>query len=815
MAPLWCAICLSTTGAGAQEEEIVVIGITPTQSATLAEKEIPYNVQTASAEDIDRAQSVALSDFLNYNIGGVSVNEAQNNPLQPDVQFRGYTASPLLGLAQGLAVYQEGVRVNEPLGDTVNWDLIAHSAIHSIALIGGTNPVFGLNTLGGALSIRMKNGFNTDGQRLSISGGSFGRIMGSVESSGRTDSLGYFVNAQYFEEDGWREQSESDALTLYGSIGWRVVDTKINLNLHHGDSKLIGNGPLPVELMAIDRSTIFTAPDITENDMTMVSVDGSHEFSDRISFSATVFYRENNTDALNGDASEFSVCDLGGSDGLLEGLEEDALDAIGLIEDDVCAGQFADAQSLEEFLNDTALAMGVDEDFNLDDLSDELSGTGVLADQAIDNTSKRNQGSEGADIQSSFASQLFGRPNQLILGLAYFSGDSSFDALTELANLDPVTRSTVGLGTGTFVDELETNIDTSTETSSFYFVNVSNLTESLTLTLSGRYNDTDVELADRSGERPELNGIHNFSRFNPALGVTYEISENTNIYASYSQSSRAPTPIELACNDSIFDLAVANAIAAGEDPDDVEFECRLPNAFLSDPPLNDVVTKSFEAGIRGQFGAADYHLGVFHATNDDDIIFQTTGRSTGLFANVEETRRDGIEAMFSGAMGPVDWFLAYTFLEATFEDDFSVLSPNHPFADDDGEISVRSGNRMPGLPEHSVKLRGDYAITERFSMGLDVLYNSDQVLRGDESNQVDALDGYVIVDLRGRYRINDNVELFARLYNLFDNEYETFGLLGEEPSEVDVPSYEDFENPRFVGPAAPRAAFIGFTLNVH
>ena len=228
-----------------------------------------------------------------------------------------------------------------------------------------------------------------------------------------------------------------------------------------------------------------------------------------------------------------------------------------------------------------------------------------------------------------------------------------------------------------------------------------------------------------------------------------------------------------------------------------------------------MVTKGFEAGIRGQFRSADYHLGLFRLTNEDDIIFQTTGRSTGLFANVEETRRQGIEAMLAGSAGPVDWFLAYTFLDATFEDDFLVLSPNHPFANDDGEISVRSGSRMPGLPEHSVKLRGDYGITDNFSVGLDVLYNSDQVLRGDESNQVDTLDDFVIVDLRGRYRINDNIELFARVSNLFDKEYETFGLLGEEPSEVDVPLYEDFENPRFVGPAAPRAAFIGFTLNLH
>ncbi|MDH3747551.1 MAG: TonB-dependent receptor [Gammaproteobacteria bacterium] len=778
----------------------------------LPEDKIPYNVQAALAEDIERAQSLALSDFLNYKLGSVSVNEAQNNPLQPDVQFRGYTASPLLGLAQGLAVYQNGVRINEPLGDTVNWDLIPQSAIHGINLIGGTNPVFGLNTLGGALTIQMKNGFNTEGHSLKVSGGSFDRIVASVDSSGNNGSWGYFVNVHYFDEEGWREQSESDAVNLYGSIGWLDANSKLNLNLQHGDSNLLGNGPLPVELLAIDRDTIFTGLDRTENGMTMLSIDGSHNFTDAIMLSANAFYRENKTDSLNGDVSELAVCELGGADALLEGLEDDGLEEIGLDEDDICQSQFTNAAALEAFLNDTAAGMGIDGDFNVEDLTGELSGTGVLADEAIENVSNRNQESYGTDIQLSFSNDLFNRTNQFIFGVALFAGDSRFESETELSFLDPITRSTTGLGTGTFVDEFETDVDAETTSLSLYFMDVMELTERLTLTASGRFNDTDVELLDRSGERRELNGKHNFSRFNPAIGVTYQVSKKANVFGNYSESSRAPTPIELACNDGVFDLAVAIAIAEGEDPDNVEFECRLPNAFLADPPLNEVVTKGFEGGIRGEVGAAEYHLGFFHSTNKDDIIFQTTGRSTGLFANVNETRRIGIEGRLAGETERADWVLAYTYLDATFEDDFEVLSPNHPFADEDGQIRVRSGNRIPGLSEHILKLSTDYAVSANSSVGLDVLYNSDQVLRGDESNQVDTLDGYAVVDLRGRYSINDNIELFARVSNLFDQKFETFGLLGEEPSEVEVPLLEDFTNPRFVGPAPPRAVFVGITL---
>ncbi len=588
----------------------------------------------------------------------------------------------------------------------------------------------------------------------------------------------------------------------------------LNLNLQRGESDLLGNGSVPVELMAIDRNSVFTAPDRTENDLKMLSVDGSHDFSDTFMVSANVFYRENKTDSFNGDASEFAVCELGSANSLLEGLEEDDLEELGLDDEDICEGQFADAETLEDFLNTTAVGMGLDGEFNLEDLSSELSGTGVLSDEAINNISNRDQESYGSDLQLSFGNDLFGKSNELFLGISYFNGESRFDAVTELSELDPNSRSTLGLGTGTFVDDLQTNIDATTKTLSIYFLDVIEISGTLTLTLSGRVNDTDVELRDLSGERPELNGKHNFSRFNPAVGMTYQISESANVYASYSESSRAPTPIELACNDAIFDLAVDLAVAAGEDPEDVEFECRLPNAFLADPPLEDVVTKAFEAGVRGTVGPADYHLGLFRATNEDDIIFQTTGRSTGLFANVKETRRAGIEATLAGTMKQIDWFLAYTYLDATFEDDFEVLSPNHPFADADGEISVLSGDRIPGLPEHSAKFGVNYALSGKLSLGFDFLYNSDQVLRGDESNQIGTLDGYVVAGLRARYQVNDNVEFYARVSNLFDEDYETFGLLGEEPSEVDVPLFEDFENPRFVGPAAPRAAFVGITLSL-
>ena len=809
----------AVTDAQEVDEEIVVIGVTPNRGAGLPEEKIPYNVQSASSDDLDRSQSLDLADFLKHNLGSVTINDAQNNALQPDIQYRGYTSSPLLGLAQGMAVYQNGVRINEPLGDTVNWDLLPESAIYSIDLISGANPLFGLNTLGGALSVEMKDGFNSEGHNLEVYGGSFERIVTTAESGGNNGSVGYYANVHYFDEEGWRDESASDAINFYGGLSWRGAMTSLNLNAQHGDSYLVGNGAIPEELLAVERDAIFTAPDITENNMIMVSLDGNHDFTDDIKVDFNFFYRENDTDSFNGDGSEFGIEFDEHGTWMLVDEDDDDDDDDGNGDDDDDNGHDDnghDGNGDDDNGNDDDDDNGDEEEFVETYGDGDPSGIDIVA---INNTSRRKQESYGTDIQLSFLNDLFGKSNQLIMGFSYYSGESRFNAETEIADMDRLTRSTLGLGSGVFLVDALTMLKTETQTASFYFMNVMEVTDQLALTVSGRLNNTLIDLEDQSGERPELNGEHDYFRFNPAVGLTWQATDNMNFYGSYSESSRAPTPIELACNDSVFTRAVIAARNEGEDEDDIEFECRLPNAFLADPPLEDVVTKSFEAGLRGSMGLVDYHLGLFHATNNDDILFQTTGRATGLFANVDKTRRLGFEGMLEGSTGKIDWFIAYTYLEATFEDEFdAVSSSNHSFSakneSGDRVIKVSPGDRIPGLPEHSLKMGADYLLFERLDVGFDVIYNSNQVLRGDESNQLDPVDGYAVVNLRANYKFNENIALFARVTNLFDADYESFGLLGEEPNEVPVVAFEDFESPRFLGPGAPRAGFVGIKLSM-
>ncbi len=749
-----------------QNESIEVIGITPAHGIGLPVDMIPFSIQSATAEDIERSQSLDLSQFLNRNLGSVTINEAQNNPLQPDIQYRGFTSSPLLGLPQGLAVYQNGVRVNEAFGDIVNWDLIPKSSISSINLIGGANPVFGLNTLGGAISITTKNGFTHEGHSLEVYGGSYERIVSTIESGRNNGTWGYYFTGSYYDEDGWRDASESDALNLFGAISWRGIDSTLDLTINHGDTELVGNGPIPVELESINRSQIFTSPDITENNMYFFNLEGTHWLNDETQLAGNIFYRSNDTDSFNGDGSEFEDCGFLGNAGFL-------------CEDNADLGT-----ATEEVITDQ----------NGNPIPDSIAGADL---DAINNISNREQESFGGNIQTSFLNDLFDHQNSLIVGVAYHQALAEFGAIVEAASLN-ADRSTSG--TGLFAVADGTQIKTHTRTWSIYLTDTFSITDELTLTLSGRYNNTSVKIGDRSSMNPlvdpddpgALNGEHDFSRFNPAVGLNWSFHPNIVAYGSYSESARAPTTVELSCADP-------------------SAPCNLPNAFLADPPLEQVVTKSFEGGFRGTLNSdVEWNLGAFHSINNDDIIFISTGgisSNEGFFDNIGDTKRVGVELGLSGSWNKLDWFTNYSYLEATFDDSFTSSSPNNPLADANGDIAVEEGDRIPGLPEHNLKVGGDYHVTAKFTVGTDLVYNSDQHFRGDEANLLDTIDGYVVVNARASYQFNKNISVFGNVNNLFDTDYESFGLLGG-PDEI----FPGFSDPRFVGVGSPISAYVGMKV---
>lgn len=731
------------TASGRIIEEVTVAS-TPIGGFELPMDRIPGNLQRATSEEIERAHQVGLAQFLERGLGSVFINEAQSNPLQPDVQFRGFVASPLLGQPQGLAVYQDGVRINDPFGDIVNWALVPELSIATIDVIPGSNPVFGLNALGGALSLHTKNGFTHPGTQAEVTGGSFGRVVASAQSGGdHQDRLSYYASARYLTEDGWREHSPSDALHLFTNLGWRNGATSTELTVSRIETDLIGNGPVPIQLLESDRDAIYTHPDRTENSLTFVTLALDHDFAAGVALQGVGYARRSNIASLNGDESDFGPCELD-AQLVCEGDEEElAFDAAG----------------------------------NPIDFSDAVDG-------ATSNRARTSQDTFGASVQLGVQSPLAGHENRLIVGGSLDRSAVSFGSSTELGRFDDDRGA---IGSGIFVGEAFVDLDTRVENLSAFFTDTFAVTKQLDLTLSGRYNDTHIELRDQIGT--DLDGDHRFRRFSGALGGTYSVSSALRLYASWGESSRAPSPVELTCADE-------------------EAPCALPNAFLSDPPLEQVIARTFEAGARGVWRDMRWHAGLFRADNRDDILFISAGALTnrGYFDNVGETRRQGIELNFEGSLleGRLAWFARYTQLQAQFRDSFMVSSPNNPSAID-AEIPVSSGDSIPGVPERLLGAGVTLALTRGLTVSVDVKYQSSQFLRGDEGNLNAPLSGYTVVNAGMEWRISPTLTAFAQVDNLFDADYATFGLYGAAEEVLG----DGFDDPRFVSPAAPLSAWIG------
>jgi iron complex outermembrane recepter protein len=254
--------------------KIEVIGNTPLPGIGVPLEKVPANVQSTGAEKIGKQKALGIADFIDQNGGSVTAGAGQNNPFQPDISFRGFAASPLLGTPMGLSVYMDGVRINESFGDVVNWDLIPQSAVSSVQLIPGSNPVFGLNTLGGALSINTKTGQHYPGYRAQAYGGSFGRKAVEFDVGGKQDKLDYFVTGNFFDERGWREHSTSKVKQLFGKFGFEDDDTDFDLSLNFADNTLEGVQALPVSMLSTPKQA-YTWPDRTNNKLATVNLKAS------------------------------------------------------------------------------------------------------------------------------------------------------------------------------------------------------------------------------------------------------------------------------------------------------------------------------------------------------------------------------------------------------------------------------------------------------------------------------------------------------------------------------------------------------------
>jgi outer membrane receptor protein involved in Fe transport len=788
-------------------QTVEVVGITPLPGLGLTRLQVPANVQTLDSLAASGPDSANLPDALNRRLGSVFVNDIQGNPFQPDINFRGFTASPLLGTPQGLSVYLDGVRLNQPLGDVVSWDLIPRNAIASVSLMPGSNPLFGLNTLGGALSIRTKDGLHAPGTSVQVLAGNHSR-QEIVFEHGDHNAAGWhwYLTGNGFRESGWREASPTRLGQLFGKLGWTDGRSEVSLSAALTPSRLTGNGLQEARLLARDRASVYTSPDQTRNRAMLVNLAASHAVNDRFQLSGNAYYRKIRTATLNGDLNDDSLDQSVYQPGA---AERAALAAAGYSGYPLGGATAANTP----FPSWRCIANVL-----LDDEPAEKCN-GLL------NRSDSRQANYGVSGQGTFSGRLAGHRNQLTLGGAFDASRVDFRQSAQFGYLNPDHSVTPVdfFADGSEIDDDGTPIDARvdllghTRTASLFATDTLDLGATLHLTLSGRYNRTTVHNRDRitpGGGPGSLDGDHRFSRFNPAIGATWDLAPTLNVYAGYNEGSRTPTAIELGCADP------ANP-------------CKLPNAMAGDPPLHQVVTKTWEAGLRGTLPHLRWNAGLFRAENVDDILFVADNAAGfGYFRNVGKTRRQGLELGLEGKGSgerTLSWSASYTWLDATFRSAELLNGAANSSADEDGNIAVRPGDRMPLTPRHLFKARTDWRITPSWSVEAGMLAVSGATARGNENgrHQPDGTyflgsgrtAGYALFDLGTTWEAAPRLRFFAQVNNLFDRRYATAAQLGATGFSADGnflarPFAASGDNASlvastFYAPGAPRTIWAG------
>jgi outer membrane receptor protein involved in Fe transport len=779
------------------------VKMSPFGASSLPLEKVPASVSQVTATDFKRDETVIPQEALQARVPGVIVGDLQGNQFQTNVQYRGFEASPVNGVAQGLAVYQNGTRINEAFGDTVNWDFLPSNAINNITVMSG-NPIFGLNALGGAINIEMKDGFNYQGAEVDTRFGSYGRKQVSTQAGQQVGNFGIYGAFEAINDDGFRDFSDAEVRRGYLDLGFKNSWSEFHFNFTGADNHVGVTAAAPEELLAErgwDRT--FTSPQTTDNTLQLYQLNGTVKATDTLSISGNAYYRKFKQKHDDGNIAEAEECD----------------DAPGLlcIEDGLAFG------------NPSTPGVNPDGTINYDSTANYGS---------IDRTSQ-DADSWGIALQATDKSRLFGYRNQFTIGTSYDHGRVGYTANSELGLFQP--RFVVG-GTGIkFVappddDDCPVHVDPGEECGSdditprnltttndyfgAYFVNTTELTDRLALTVGGRFNHADITIRNNtdSEELDALNGTNSFNRFNPMAGITYQLTPGLSLYGGYSEANRAPTPAEIACSD----------------PD---LPCIIESFLTADPPLKQVVSRTVEFGVRGEQRLGwtgdrlNWSLGAFRTLNTDDIlsVADATSNGRGYFLNAGDTLRQGIEASVEYRSRRLYAYANYTFLDATFRDSIQLSSPDNPFAEEcegagpDADealcVQVHPGDRLPGTPRHRFKVGFDYWLTPKWKFGSDLVALSSQFFTGDEGNQDSPLPGFARLNLHTSYDITDHIQIYGLFENVFDRRYGLYGTyynaeLANVGGAADDPpiKFEEADEggrQRSITPAIPFAAYGG------
>ncbi len=758
-----------------QSLQEVVVTATPIPGQSIDADKVPGAVQILSASDLTREGSPSLTTALSSTLSSVNVNDDMDDPFQPDILYRGFEASPVLGTPEGLAVYQNGVRINEAFGDNVNWDLFPDVAVNNAELVS-SSPLYGLNALGGAVSVTMKNGFTYQGGDLELSGGSFSDRSAVGQFGMNSGDFGFYVAGRVLDWDGWRDFSGDKIRSLYAAWSFHTDRTTLDLSYTHADDVMEGQGPAPVQELAVNRALVFTGPQDNVNGLNFFTLNGTVKLTDSWAMQGVAYYRAYTQSVSNGNTTDYAACT--NTPGIL-------------------------CQPDGETLTDAA-------GNPLPDISQ--GGTVPIGENDFELI--RSWG-RGLSLQVSNNDSIFGFGNQFALGGAVDYASTTFYTGAQIGVINPQLivlpsdlivdtpeNSSAAVNNG---DPVPVSVASVNKSLGAYVTDTFDITHDLSVTASGRYNIANVNLVDQLGSN--LTGSNRFVHFNPAVGATYKILPTMTLYGGISTNTRTPTASEIECSNPLT-------------------PCLLPTNLAGDPPnLRQVVAHTSEIGLRGKVpdivgdtGALTWNVDVFRTLLHDDIYGIATSVSQGFFQNIGDTRRQGVEAGLNYSTDRWSAFFNYSFVQATFESAFVEPSPSNPFQDVNGDLQIEPGDRLPGIPEHRLKVGLDYKVVGTWSVGATVNVVSSFYYVGDEANLMAPIPGYTVVELHSTYRPLPHLEIFASISNLFDRQYATYGILSD-PTGIGAPGIPPngvtngpgVDN-RFLSPAAPFEIFAGVRL---
>jgi len=708
----------------------------------------PSSVIITTAREIADTRQFDIGGALERSTPGVSTNDVLGNPFTPEINYRGFAASPVPGTPEGLAVYQNGVRINEAYGDTVNWDMIPTVAIDRTAIVTG-NPLFGLNALGGAVVLDMKNGFTYQGFELDGRMGSRNRRQTSMQYGVLQGDFSSYLAIEAAGDSGYRKFSGSQVRRLYGDIGYRGDAAEVHFTLGLAQNRFGVSGPAPVDLVNNDASAVYTTPQTTKNTLSQYDLNATFTPAPNWKILTDLHYRAFDQAHVDGNTTSLNSC---GAATLCDGNGDPTY------------------------------------------LPDIFQGAANLA--VIDRTWTRSR-TLGGTAQIENTDKIYSLPNKFTFGVNYEHGWTNFSADEEVGVLNPGDLTVSGLGMLNIdptADVQTVHLNAANSYLGVYGLDALDVTDKLTITAGGRFNYAAISLYDLVGT--SLNGSAVYTHFNPTIGASYKITPEITGYANYSEANRAPTPLELGCanpnqpclidnflvSDPPLKQVVSHSIETG-----LRGETRLPQL------------------LPGRF---EWNAGIYRTTNFNDILsVPSVVTGLGYFTNAGTTQRQGIETSLRYKDEKLTTFINYTLTDATFRSQILLGAPNNPLAIATGgsSIMVMPGSHMNAVAKHRLKAGFDYSITPEWKIGADLVYTAGAWVREDEINAFGTLSPYATVNLRTSYQVTKNFQIYGLIDNVGDTRTRNFAVFYNTTA---IP-FLDMTNPRQTSLGPPTGFYGG------